>query len=59
MRLVRFASGGLSERFSGAADHAMKLANAYAGVEAGVDVLDASVGGIGGCPFASGATAVT
>ena len=32
------------------------LANAYAGVEAGIDVLDASVGGIGGCPFALGAT---
>lgn len=32
------------------------LANAYAGVQAGVDVLDASVGGIGGCPFAPGAT---
>ena len=32
------------------------LANAYAGIEAGVDVLDASVGGIGGCPFAPGAT---
>lgn len=32
------------------------LANAYAGIEAGVRVLDASVGGIGGCPFAPGAT---
>ena len=32
------------------------LANAYAGIEAGVSVLDASVGGIGGCPFAPGAT---
>ena len=32
------------------------LANAFASVEAGVDVLDASVGGIGGCPFAPGAT---
>ncbi|HYD28539.1 hydroxymethylglutaryl-CoA lyase [Brevundimonas sp.] len=32
------------------------LANAHAGVEAGIDVLDASVGGIGGCPFAPGAT---
>ena len=32
------------------------LANAHAAVEAGVDVLDASVGGIGGCPFAPGAT---
>ncbi len=32
------------------------LANAYAGVEAGVEVLDASCGGIGGCPFAPNAT---
>jgi hydroxymethylglutaryl-CoA lyase len=32
------------------------LANAFAGVEAGVDVLDASVGGLGGCPFAPNAT---
>jgi hydroxymethylglutaryl-CoA lyase len=28
------------------------MANAYAAVEAGVAVLDASLGGIGGCPFA-------
>jgi hydroxymethylglutaryl-CoA lyase len=28
------------------------MANAYAAVEAGIDVLDASLGGIGGCPFA-------
>lgn len=32
------------------------LANAYAAVEAGVDVLDASCGGLGGCPFAPDAT---
>jgi hydroxymethylglutaryl-CoA lyase len=32
------------------------LANVFAGVEAGIDVIDASVGGIGGCPFAPGAT---
>ncbi|MFC3078832.1 hydroxymethylglutaryl-CoA lyase [Phenylobacterium terrae] len=32
------------------------LANAYASVEAGVDVLDASCGGLGGCPFAPNAT---
>ena len=32
------------------------LANAFAGVEAGVDILDASVGGLGGCPFAPDAT---
>jgi hydroxymethylglutaryl-CoA lyase len=32
------------------------IANAYAAVEAGVDALDASLGGIGGCPFAPNAT---
>lgn len=32
------------------------IANAYAALEAGVAVLDASVGGIGGCPFAPRAT---
>lgn len=32
------------------------LANAFAGIEAGVDVLDASCGGLGGCPFAPNAT---
>jgi isopropylmalate/homocitrate/citramalate synthase len=32
------------------------FANAYAAVEAGASVLDASVGGIGGCPFAPRAT---
>ena len=32
------------------------LANVYAAVEAGIDVIDASCGGIGGCPFAPAAT---
>ena len=32
------------------------LANAYASIEAGVDILDASCGGLGGCPFAPDAT---
>lgn len=32
------------------------IANVYAAVEAGVDVIDASTGGIGGCPFAPRAT---
>ena len=32
------------------------LANCYAAVEAGVGSIDASVGGIGGCPFAPRAT---
>jgi len=32
------------------------LANAFAAVQAGVHTLDASLGGIGGCPFAPAAT---
>lgn len=32
------------------------IANAYVAVEAEVDVLDSSVGGLGGCPFAPNAT---
>ena len=32
------------------------MANIFAAVEAGVDVIDASCGGIGGCPFAPAAT---
>lgn len=32
------------------------FANAYAAIEAGATVLDASVGGVGGCPFAPKAT---
>ncbi len=32
------------------------LASAYAAVSAGITRLDASVGGLGGCPFAPGAT---
>lgn len=32
------------------------FANAYAAIEAGATVLDASVGGVGGCPFAPRAT---
>jgi (R)-citramalyl-CoA lyase len=32
------------------------FANAYAALEAGVSMLDASVGGLGGCPFAPKAT---
>ncbi len=32
------------------------LANAWAGLEAGVSALDSSLGGVGGCPFAPKAT---
>lgn len=34
----------------------MALANALAGLQAGITQFDASLGGIGGCPFAPGAT---
>ncbi len=34
----------------------MGLTNALAGLSAGITQLDASLGGIGGCPFAPGAT---
>ncbi len=32
------------------------LVNVYAGLEAGVSTFDSSAGGLGGCPFAPGAT---
>jgi hydroxymethylglutaryl-CoA lyase len=32
------------------------LANAYAAYESGITIFDASIGGLGGCPFAPGAT---
>jgi len=32
------------------------FANAYAAMEAGIELFDASVGGLGGCPYAPGAT---
>ncbi len=32
------------------------IANAFAAIEAGADSIDASTGGIGGCPFAPAAT---
>jgi hydroxymethylglutaryl-CoA lyase len=33
----------------------MALANAYAALQAGIAIFDASVGGLGGCPFSPGA----
>jgi len=32
------------------------LVNLYAGIEEGVQVIDSADGGLGGCPFAPGAT---
>jgi hydroxymethylglutaryl-CoA lyase len=42
--------------FHGHDTYGLGLANAYAAFGAGVRVLDASAGGLGGCPFAPGAT---
>jgi hydroxymethylglutaryl-CoA lyase len=53
---VRLVAG---DRSVGAHFHntrGMGLANALAAVQAGVTQLDASVGGLGGCPFAPGAS---
>jgi hydroxymethylglutaryl-CoA lyase len=53
---VRAASGGIP---LGAHFHNTRgagLASAFAAVQTGVTRLDASVGGLGGCPFAPGAT---
>jgi len=35
---------------------AMALANVFAAVESGIRKFDASIGGLGGCPFAPGAS---
>jgi hydroxymethylglutaryl-CoA lyase len=53
---VRAAMPGLSLRCHFHNTRNTGIANAYAAVEAGIEVLDASMGGIGGCPFAPGAT---
>lgn len=36
--------------------YGLGVANAMAAIDAGVSVIDSSVGGLGGCPFAPGAT---
>jgi hydroxymethylglutaryl-CoA lyase len=57
VRKVRAAVG--AERMSTLHLHntrGLGLANALAGLEEGITTLDASLGGIGGCPFAPGAS---
>jgi hydroxymethylglutaryl-CoA lyase len=53
---VKEIAPDLSLRFHFHNTRNVGLANAMAAVEAGVDTLDASIGGIGGCPFAPAAT---
>jgi hydroxymethylglutaryl-CoA lyase len=56
IELARKAAGHIPLRLHFHDTRNTGLANAFAGVEAGVDILDASVGGLGGCPFAPNAT---
>jgi hydroxymethylglutaryl-CoA lyase len=57
VRLVRAAVG--YDKLTGLHLHntrGLGLANARAGLEEGITTLDASLGGLGGCPFAPGAS---
>ena len=57
VKRVRAAIG--ADRFAGLHLHntrGLGLANVVAGLEVGVHTFDSSMGGIGGCPFAPGAT---
>ena len=53
---ARKVAGGARLRLHFHDPRGAALANAYAGYEAGVRVLDSSCGGLGGCPFAPNAT---
>jgi len=57
--VVRVRNAVGSEAFAGLHLHntrGLGLANVVAGLEVGVDTFDSSMAGIGGCPFAPGAT---
>ncbi|MCC7274523.1 MAG: hydroxymethylglutaryl-CoA lyase [Alphaproteobacteria bacterium] len=56
VRLVRRAAPAAKLRLHFHDTRNTGLANAAAAVDEGADILDASVGGIGGCPFAPAAT---
>jgi hydroxymethylglutaryl-CoA lyase len=56
VRLTRDAIGSTPIRVHFHDTRNTGLANAYAAVETGVRILDASIGGLGGCPFAPKAT---
>jgi hydroxymethylglutaryl-CoA lyase len=58
-RLVRAVRAEVGDRLTTLHLHntrGMGLANALAGLEEGITTLDASLGGLGGCPFAPGAS---
>lgn len=54
--LVRAESGRMRLRMHFHNTRNTAMANIFAAIEAGVDIIDASCGGIGGCPFAPAAT---
>jgi hydroxymethylglutaryl-CoA lyase len=58
-RLFRRLQAELGDKAGGAHLHNTRgqgLANAWAALEAGVTTFDSSLGGLGGCPYAPGAT---
>jgi hydroxymethylglutaryl-CoA lyase len=56
MAAVKAAAPGLPVRLHFHDTRNTAIANVWAGVEAGATTIDASIGGIGGCPFAPNAT---
>lgn len=58
-RLVKAVRGAVGDKLTTLHLHntrGLGLANALAGLEEGITTLDASLGGLGGCPFAPGAS---
>ena len=58
-RLVRAVRGAVGDRLTTLHLHntrGLGLANVVAGVDEGITTFDASLGGLGGCPFAPGAS---
>jgi hydroxymethylglutaryl-CoA lyase len=51
---VHMPAGAMAMHFHDT--YGQALANLYAGMEEGVRVIDSAAGGLGGCPFAPGAT---
>ncbi len=56
VRAVRAATGDVPLRVHFHDTRNTGIANAHAAIQEGVAIIDASVGGIGGCPFAPAAT---
>jgi hydroxymethylglutaryl-CoA lyase len=56
MAAVQIAAPGIPIRLHFHDTRNTAVANVWAAVEAGVTTIDASIGGIGGCPFAPNAT---